>query len=239
MKVNHSIYKVFFSLFILISFSSLFSACSLTDKVKKGVQEVSENKQEVRDRLGIGKDDDGEQSFTGSVKDLLGIKKAQKCTWEGEDGMTGTVYTDGTRSYMEINNIMVSGFDGKSKQAKGSMYTIADKEYAYTWSSTSNEGMKVKVMNDGDEYDNEFDSLEMDGDLTDEVDEDEAEEYNYQCSTWKVDNSKFKIPKDIKFKDMSAMIDEMKKDSDKMKDVCDALDGEDKIECLKAMSNMK
>lgn len=220
--------KIFFSTFLVVVSAIVFSAC-LPGKQERA--EVENRKQEQTKNM------DSNGSFSGSLKELVGFGKAQKCTWEeGDNGMSGITYTDGKHSYSEVNNVMVADFNGEgNNQEKGSMYAIYDGEYLYSWSSASKEGMKMKydeneeIMKDDSEYEGEeFAYEEEDSEYTKSMETD----YEYKCSSWRVDKSKFNLPKDIKFKDLNAMMNSFKEGFGDVSDVCSMLNSEEQEKCI-------
>lgn len=79
------------------------------------------------------------------------------------------------------------------------MYMISDDEYMYTWSPQyKDQGMKMKIIEPEETADNDNETSNGAINLDDKV--------NVKCSPWLVDNSKFTIPKDIQFSDLSEMM---------------------------------
>ncbi len=180
-----------------------------------------------------------ETLFTGNLQELMNFGKDQKCTWVVEDGSSGEVYTDGTRSYFEVNNIPVgapSNNDGTGNEndaALGSMYTITDGEYFYSWSTISNEGVKIKI-----EDQVASNNQNTDTELAKELDKNQnsgsnpsQNKYDYKCNSWDVDESRFALPSDVVFQDLSSLM-APKYNSDQINKVCDMLEGEEKAACL-------
>ena len=224
--------KIFFSILLVTISALVFSACLPNKKVQdnsgSSLEKEAKNSQEG-------------ESFTGNLKDIIGFGKAQKCSWDTGDGIFGEVYTDGTRSYSEINNVPVFGSDDEivdssaSDSETGSTYTIFDGEYFYTWSSTSKNGMKIKNENEDLGKDSEENYMELE-EVADNYDEEELDvasaEYNYKCSSWMVNSSKFDLPTNINFQDLSMMMDDLKNSAQDISRVCDMLEGEEKQNCL-------
>jgi hypothetical protein len=239
--------KIFFSTLLIIVSAVVISAC-LPKKQDSG----SENENQKQTKEMVMKKDG---SFKGSLKDLISFGKPQKCTWqEGTEGTSGVTYTDGKRSYSEIKNVSITDFKGMGmneepmvgEPEKGSMYTMYDGEYVYTWSSASKEGLKIKDMDEdpteGIENDDHEDYMPENEDNSEYLKTMESE-IDYKCDSWKLDKSKFDLPKGIEFKDFSEMMGELEKSFGNMSDVCSMLDGEDQEECIadwaKAQEQMK
>lgn len=159
----------------------------------------------ITDQAQLTMDESNEPgSYSGNLRSLIGIGKSQTCSWEAENGAKGEVFTDGKRSYFEINNVPVTDFSGdaentnKDEDKIGSMYTISDEEYFYSWTSVSNEGLKFKIEAINLEEDQEK-NYGNENDLS-------QENYDFKCSFWKTDDSKFDLPAEIEFKDLSKII---------------------------------
>lgn len=236
--------KILLSTALVIVSTLVLSAC-LPTKNGSNDQNNSDSIQSA--------EESNSNSFTGSLKDLVGFGKAQKCTWETKEGMSGVVYTDGNRSYSEMNNFPIPDFNGNGDETqKGSMYAIADNEYLYTWSSVSKEGTKIK--NEPIDEDNQEDIADYENNDYEDADinienRNAEENYDYQCSSWKIDSSKFELPTDIVFKDLSEMMNNQMNDAmnntintdvknttndlENMNKICDMLDGTEKQDCLR------
>lgn len=195
---------------------------------KKSVQ------QEAVDSM-VAQSEDG--IFSGSLKQLMGMGKAQKCTWKGEQGEEGVVYTDGTRSRFEASGYSMMGDDQEENSELVTMFGINDDEYVYTWSSQSKEGMKMsneteEEQQEMEEYDSEKYDSSMDYRSMSEYD------FEYKCEGWSVDENMFVPPSDIEFKDLTKMMENMQESLKGMEGVCDMLEGEDKEECLEGFNQL-
>lgn len=145
-------------------------------------------------------EDGGEDSyFSSSVVEMFKKEKPLQCSVEIND------------SYTEMKAVYY--FDNKAKKVRVEMKTI-DKEqgleihsvniikddWSYFWDDVSNQdGMKFK-LEDGED-DEVFDNLESEEDLVDM-----NEVFDFKCKSWKVDSSKFDLPKDKNFKDLSSLM---------------------------------
>jgi len=216
-------------IFIALIFITIFVIKAQKDKINVSMPSNSE-------------ENDGGTLFSGNLQDLLSFGKAQKCTWKIEDGSSGKIYTDGTRSYSEVNNIPVAdpnsadaiGADGKqSETVLSSMYTITDGGYFYSWSSVSNEGMKIKIEDQetGIDQNSDTELIEESDSNSNSGNNPSQNNYDYKCSAWSVDASKFNLPSDKIFKDFSAMMN-VQYNSEDVNKICDMLEGTDKEACI-------
>jgi hypothetical protein len=174
------------------------------------------------------------EAFSGSIKDLISRGKDLKCTYSvsgipGQGKMSGTTYISGERSFSQSK---ISGTDLNMETN-----VLIDGEYMYTWSSMTPKGTKVNIKKMEELADDE-DSLEDYEDYSKAYEED----YNYECSAWRKDDSKFKAPDDIEFMDLTTMMMGMNESmenidvagsSESMCSMCDMMSDESqKNECL-------
>jgi len=127
-----------------------------------------------------------------SLKELLGLGKAQKCTYEftdGEQKMKGEVWVDGKnfRQSTEISND-----EGTMK-----VYAISKGDYFYSWGDTmKGSGIKMKIEpTEGAEN-----SATKEG-RAEQINLDDK--YNYNCSPATLNEGDFALPTDVKFTDLS------------------------------------
>lgn len=204
---------------ITIFFVSLLSIILTGCTIKKSDNKVS-NTQEISE----------EQSLKGSLFDLVGLNKNVKCTFEvkNEGGeSSGVTYVSGKKAKSEMS-VNIEG------QENISIYTLVLDDYFYTWGNNSSQGTKMKISdlqgenqpNIGSEADNNSY-------------QDYKNEFDFDCKVWIPDNSKFEIPTNIEFTDMTEMIknvqDQAGKMEDNLKEMCDMCDimptEEEKSEC--------
>lgn len=178
------------TLFPLVIFSAiLLSACTAKTPMQNN-QAEGENSQ------------DTEQSQSTSMRELLAMGKSQKCTVSSssvdDDGTktesTGVMYFAGGKIAQEV---VVTSTDKEMPRIEMSM--VSDGSYMYTWNvQDKTQGMKMKITeenNDTNEADTpQSGSVSMDDKL------------NVKCSPWIADNSKFAVPKDVQFTDLSEMM---------------------------------
>lgn len=174
------------SLLLLVSLS--LTACTL----KKG--------NGVQDGAGNGKtsqNEDEEESLNGDIYDLIKLGKNVKCTFEvtTEDGSTkGETYVSGKRSRSDITIETERGIEMQST-------TVTDGEWLYMWSSESNQGTKMSMTDI--ETETEEAGLNQN---EEETFNDQAQKFDYKCKKWIPDNSKFEIPGNIEFSDLTEMM---------------------------------
>ena len=227
MKKNIVVTTILFGAVIMLS------ACgakpenniSNSDAGKKGETQKVISNDDVKD----------DSSITGNIKDLLGMGKALKCTWEGEEGMNGETYVDGKRMYSIMKNTP-SGPNGEM----GDSFVINDEEWMYTWSSLSTDGMKIAIPTE-DEMNN-IEKMGENVNIPKDIEQpagkeavDMNKDYKYSCKPWIVDQGIFTPPANINFVDLAGMMKQFspstKDGVPDMKGVCNMLSGEDKIAC--------
>lgn len=143
-----------------------------------------------------------EQSQSSSLRELLALGKNQKCTVTttstDDDGTktdtVGTIYISGKKMAQEVS---VTSTD--KEIPKINMRMISDGSYMYTWNiETKAQGMKIKIT--------EPTETESKGGNSQGGAVDLDEKVAMKCTNWIVDNSKFTIPSDVQFTDLSEMM---------------------------------
>lgn len=166
-----------------------------------------------------------QESLTkGSLRSLIAAGKNVNCEINYPDGNTkGTTYVSGNKIRGDFT---VKGPDNKEI----SSHMINDGTYAYIWTDLSKTGTKMKI--DPVKPSVTPSAQTQSADLDREVD--------LKCSPWSIDNSKFSIPSDIQFSDLtSVMKNPIGSGVPKVdKSVCDQIpDAAAKSECIKALGN--
>ncbi len=140
-----------------------------------------------------------EKTTLASLKDLLTQGVSQQCTYSYTDEKMGK--TDGV---MLVANGKVRGSfsltDPKGVVTAGNM--INDGAFSYTWDDTTKTGMKIAMTEE----------LKKMGEETVKDNPQVAEmnkKTDYRCKAWVVDASKFVPPTDIKFTDLSKMMENL------------------------------
>lgn len=172
------------------------------------------------------KTESSESLTRGSIANLLTSGKNVNCTMNYPDGKgSGTIYVSGKKMRGDFTvNVETIG------EVKSSM--IQDGEYAYMWSDADKKGTKFKVSGIPAPSPT-ADSNNQSVDLNQEVD--------LKCSSWGVDPSKFTVPSDVEFTDMSAMMEKVQDQSgaiqNNQSNLCDSItDPQDKAACVSALS---
>lgn len=199
---------------------------------------MSNDSEEFGERLNssdtamVEKDND---SFNGTFVDLLKLGKDYTCTFDQEDEAgnktSGEVFvaSRGDKLRGDFNFVQPDGasYDGGM---------VRDGEYNYVWTSQFG-GFKSKVTEADDSL---FSSSDNDststGGLSDDTDVD------FDCKSWRVDESKFIPPSDIEFQDFSQEMQQIEEAEDLLNDleidcsVCDsAPEGAARTQCLQAL----
>lgn len=137
-----------------------------------------------------------QEMVKGSLKSLFGVGKNVICTVnDAENEGSGIVYVAGNK----IRGDFTSKIDGKTIES----HFIQDEEFSYLWSSEMEEGIKMKA-DLGTEETAVSDNKDAQVPNTETVDLNK--EVDYKCSNWSVDNSKFSLPANIKFSDLSNLM---------------------------------
>ena len=143
-----------------------------------------------------------EQPQSSSLRELLAMGKSQKCEISSSDTdengvkteTKGTLYFSGNKMAEEVQ--MTSS--QKDSPPNLTMMMVTDGTYMYSWDvSKKTSGMKFKITQptEGDKIENKNGSVDLD------------KKFDMKCTNWTVDNSKFTIPADVKFTDLSEMME--------------------------------
>ena len=171
-----------------------------------------------------------QSSMSGSLASLLKSGKTQQCTFSYSDsnGNTrGTAYIASDKMRTDLTII--------SNGKQSNVYVIRNGDDNYIWGSEfpDNAGLKMKLSIE--EYENNTDSRKY-FDPTKKVD--------YDCSGWTLDSSVFTPPSNVKFSDLSQMIQSMmgttKTPTGAVQptsqcSVCNSLTGDAKTACLQQL----
>ncbi|MFZ2188078.1 MAG: hypothetical protein WAV73_00755 [Candidatus Moraniibacteriota bacterium] len=200
--------------------------------------EVTDQKKPVEKTVPIAekKDDGGSSIFSGSLKDLMAKGTSMQCSWsaDNESGkVSGTVYVNGDKFYQEFLS---------SQPEKGEMksFILNDGEWLYQWSTFSKMGTKMK-MDEAKKLAEDFQenpAMKAPGGQDVAVkSEDLDSKFDYNCKKWNVDASKFVLPTDIQFNDLSQMLNALPKEAGGKPEIdvcqmCESLPAEAKASCL-------
>lgn len=167
-------------------------------------------------------------SSESSIKDLLTQGKSVKCSYSVSAGggtVSGTVFVASSKKlYGEFQTVT----DSKSTETR----IIRDGDNQYIWEQGKITGYKsnVSVAESSKEGESASTSQTIDT----------AKKYDFHCSSWNVDESKFTLPSNVTFKDLSAQLNQVKTGANTVKNIaiCNAIsDGTAKQACLDAIKN--
>jgi hypothetical protein len=152
-----------------------------------------------------------------SLKSFMSMAGTQKCDFTDPDsGNSGTVYLDSGKMRGDFS----ASVGGKTSMT----HMINDGKNAYIWMDDQATGFKTSIS-----------AIEaMSGQTGMQQTVDINKEVNYKCESWSADPLKFAVPAEIKFQDMSKMME------DAMKRMpSSSLSPEDKAAACSACSNLE
>jgi hypothetical protein len=207
------------TLIIISLFAVVLSACTTSS---------SDNQTQSQNMVQDQKQLQESQTVSGTIKDLMGLDQAVKCTFENPDGQgRGTVYAQGSKAKTEIEIDM----DGQ----KISMNTLVDGEWMYQWGNSmmGNTKMNIKEMEKlGEQYQEQNRERNQEPEQVQNYNQ----ELNYNCSPWNGDSSVFSLPSGVEFTDTTKQLTDTINNAENMKQdlckMCESLPGEAKTECL-------
>lgn len=174
------------------------------------------------------------QGMQNTLKGLLGMGQSQTCTYSVGEGLgTGTVYiSDGKMSMVTMV---------KAGNTDVTSHMIMDGKTSYSWMDGQKTGYKM-----------DFEAMQGNttkGDVgnSGQANIDPNKQFNFQCSNWSPDSSKFTLPAGVEFTDMTKMMQDMQKmqptgqtqtmptQGQNMAAMCDGLQEPAKTQCVAAM----
>ena len=168
-----------------------------------------------------------DSKFEGTLKDLMKRGKDSRCTYSVDiEGVqqSGVIYMADKKVR---GDFIVRITDEKETKT----HFINDGEYQWVWSDGNSEGMKMSMekleaMQEEMQYEGQAETNASVRAMNERID--------YDCSAWRVDKSKFVLPKNVNFRDFGV---EMEKMQDQMKGMCSSCDqipdAEARAECRK------
>jgi hypothetical protein len=174
---------------------------------------------------------DQEEMLNTSLKDLLTLGKNYKCTFEDtQDGTTtsGEIYIAGKK----FRSNLVVKQDGKVME----MHSLSDNTWMYTWGDMMETGMKMNIE-EMEKLGEDVSGENVPGKTVTAKDTAGYTEQNdFRCKPWVVDNSKFKLPNDVEFVDLTETLNNLQEGTQEMMQesckMCDlAPDEASKQEC--------
>jgi hypothetical protein len=170
---------------------------------------------------------DGETVMSGSILDLIKSGGTSKCTYTSKQAdvqMTGTTYVSGKQMRNDTEMTLGNG-------TKMESHMISDGTWIYSWTSAMPQGFKMNIKEAEEKYGT------MDAGTTKPEANQEAtmknfqDKFDFKCSKWGVDASKFELPKGITFMDFSETMKKLNNNGS-MCAACDyATDANAKAQC--------
>jgi hypothetical protein len=144
--------------------------------------------------VGTSEGDSAEEVFSGTFAELMKLGGSIKCTFavDTEAGKSsGTVYVSGKQTRND--------FEVTTNEGNFESHFVSDGEWAYTWGSQMPNGVKMRLSDFEGETANTSDATvpEYQGAVN------MQDKFDYKCSPWIVDVSKFELPSDVTFVDMT------------------------------------
>lgn len=176
--------KKIFIMICVLTASLTLSGCGLLNKDEN--QETAKDSKTESAESNTKQDNDGDGTYFETLSDLMARGKSMKCTYtqevEGSGTATGVVYMADKNARVEITI------------GKGKMYSITDHKWSYSWTDSSSNGYKMTL-----------EASEM-SEKNKETISNMSKEIDFECKKWRKDTSKFKVPSDIAFEDMTEMM---------------------------------
>ncbi len=170
-------------------------------------------------------------SSPASLKDLLTKGLAQTCTYSTDAG-GGTIYVSGGK----VRGDFETAVEGKSMKS----HMIVVDNTSYIWTDDQKTGFKMSFdPNSVSTTGTANTSTSTQGGI------DPAANYNYKCSAWITDSAQFDLPKGVTFTSFAAPAvtggsgapaQPAGSGSSQQCAYCNALSGNDKTQCLKALN---
>lgn len=142
------------------------------------------------------------QSFKGTIKTLLEKGEPLKCNFShsGEKSrMSGTAYVDGEKVRQDVS------IDQEGEQMN--THVIVKNKQVYTWTSMQpGQGIKMDLS--------ELEAKQKQNQKTEKKSESKtpqgvSESFEYNCSAWSGEDSKFTLPGGVEFMDLGGMMNQM------------------------------
>jgi hypothetical protein len=216
---------------------SLLAILTLSGCGNKAQETGEKTKSTEKNSTNVQKEKESESGlFSGSIKDLLARGSDTQCSWSttNDSGKaTGTVYVSGDKFFQDFSTTQAKLGEIKS-------YLLKDGEWIYQWNSMSKMGTKMKTS----EVEKMAEDVQKNSPIDTDVKPNEEGRRNidldnkvdYDCQKWNVDASKFVLPADIQFNDLSQMLNNLPKSGGQVPadacQMCDNLPVEAKAVCL-------
>lgn len=136
----------------------------------------------------------GDANKPKTIADFLAASQTQKCTFsykEGTSDASGTMYFASGRKMSGDFKTVTDG-----KPTDGNM--IIANNTQYFWTPNTNKGVKIELTTVGSNSDDQASGAES---ASQGLDLDKN--YDFNCSSWTLDESKFTVPTNVDFIDLS------------------------------------
>jgi len=174
------------------------------------------------------------KSLKGTLTDLMQRGQSLKCTYVikiNKKTVKGTIYTANKNFRSEFKMPYL-------KNKNNTAYTLSDGENLYMWNSAVKTGTRMNIK--------KMEALGKEQSGNQETQKTVAElqkKYKYNCSSWKARGNFFKVPTNVNFTDLTAMMEGLKGLGDKLKKgttdpqtdscaICNSLPAAVKQQCL-------
>ncbi len=187
---------------------------------------LDQNEKEYGDDI---KEDGENIKYSGKLNDLFSLGGNVMCTFgAATEGSNGTVYVANNGNQMRS--------DFSTKAADGSTlnsHMMRDGQFAYVWSDDQAQGTKIAISDTELTVSPNPQSPTKNSEILDA-------NYAYDCATWIVDNSKFTLPTDKDFIDLSQQLQQLQNQAQQQIpavncSACDSLQGSTKTQCLQSL----
>ncbi len=206
-----------------LSFLVLALAMGLTLSACGPKTESGKNLDKGNNALGA----DQSESFSGSLKDLIGRNKPLKCTYSDGSSQSGTVYVSGDKVRVQVS----AEVDGQ----KTMVNSLKLGTWQYMWREGDKAGTKFNFTEEEIKQMQEKAKQYNQPEAANTVDFDTR--LDYKCMSWSSDESTFSVPGEVEFTDMTSMMKKTLSEMDtQIQSVCSActnLTGTAKTECMK------
>ncbi|MFA6325173.1 MAG: hypothetical protein WCX46_03025 [Candidatus Paceibacterota bacterium] len=178
-----------------------------------------------------------ESYFSENAADMFKKDKPIECSSKAstpEGSVESLFYFDSQNKMVRVEMKIVNNNNPISSNTT----SIIRDGWNYFWDDLMNkDGMKVKLEEGED----------ISSSIQENVSADLGKDFNFVCKIWKVDSSKFELPKDKNFKDLSNLGDDLLNSSNlnnvSNTDLCNMCNmiptGDEKNECLKSCKQQR
>lgn len=137
-----------------------------------------------------------QEKISGSIRELIGMGTAMKCTWDMGEESSGTSWIKGENVYSEV------------KTSQGQFNSITKDACVWTWQEGNTSGMKICY----DTTEEIYEAPEVEGE-TPEEEPIETEvmtpptDIEYNCEKTSISDSRFEPPTEVTFTSMDELME--------------------------------